>query len=46
MYFFFFSIIVPPFIDGADDMTDSTVIMNSPLELECQATGIPAPVIT
>uniref|UniRef100_A0A671W9G0 Hemicentin 1 n=1 Tax=Sparus aurata TaxID=8175 RepID=A0A671W9G0_SPAAU len=39
-------VLVPPFIDGADDMTDSTVIMNSPLELECQATGIPAPVIT
>ncbi|XP_044055859.1 hemicentin-1 isoform X2 [Siniperca chuatsi] len=39
-------VLVPPFIDGADDMTDSTVIINSPLELECQATGTPAPVIT
>ncbi|KAF3835345.1 hypothetical protein F7725_027903 [Dissostichus mawsoni] len=38
--------IVPPFIDGADDVMDSTVIINSPLELECQATGTPAPVIT
>ncbi|XP_035509461.1 hemicentin-1 [Morone saxatilis] len=39
-------VLVPPFIDGADDITDSTVIINSPLELECQATGTPAPVIT
>lgn len=37
---------VPPFIDGADEVTDNTVIINSPLELECQATGTPAPVIT
>ncbi|XP_074524022.1 hemicentin-1 [Halichoeres trimaculatus] len=39
-------VLVPPFIDGADDVTDSTVIINSPLELECHATGTPAPVIT
>ncbi|XP_031715320.1 hemicentin-1 isoform X1 [Anarrhichthys ocellatus] len=39
-------VLVPPFIDGADDVTDSTVIVSSPLELECQATGTPAPVIT
>ncbi|XP_067452563.1 hemicentin-1 isoform X1 [Thunnus thynnus] len=39
-------VLVPPFIDGGDDVTDSTVIINSPLELECQATGAPAPVIT
>ncbi|XP_040926337.1 hemicentin-1 isoform X2 [Betta splendens] len=39
-------VLVPPFIDGADDVTDSTVIINNPLELECQATGTPAPVIT
>ncbi len=42
----FFLILVPPFIEGADDVTDSTVIINSPLELECHATGTPAPVIT
>lgn len=42
----FVSILVPPFIDGADDVTDSTVIINSPLELECHATGTPAPLIT
>lgn len=41
-----YSPLVPPFIDGADDVTDSTVILNSPLELECEATGTPAPVIT
>uniref|UniRef100_A0A4W6D352 Hemicentin-1 n=1 Tax=Lates calcarifer TaxID=8187 RepID=A0A4W6D352_LATCA len=39
-------VLVPPFIDGADDVTDSTVILNSPLELECEATGTPVPVIT
>ncbi|XP_070817740.1 hemicentin-1 [Chaetodon trifascialis] len=39
-------VLVPPFIDGADDVTESTVTINSPLELECQATGTPAPVIT
>ncbi|XP_075872115.1 hemicentin-1 isoform X2 [Nelusetta ayraudi] len=39
-------VLVPPFIDGADEVTDNTVIINSPLELECQATGTPAPVIT
>ncbi|KAG7230562.1 hypothetical protein INR49_025278 [Caranx melampygus] len=38
-------VLVPPFINGADDVTDSTVILNSPLELECEATGTPAPVI-
>lgn len=27
-------------------MTDSTVIINSPLELECHASGTPAPAIT
>ncbi|CAJ1060969.1 hemicentin-1 [Xyrichtys novacula] len=39
-------VLVPPFIDGAEDVTDSTVIINSPLELECHATGTPAPAIT
>nr|XP_061831771.1 hemicentin-1-like isoform X1 [Nerophis lumbriciformis] len=39
-------VLVPPFIDGADEGTDSTVIINSPLELDCHATGTPAPVIT
>ncbi|XP_019730955.1 hemicentin-1 isoform X2 [Hippocampus comes] len=39
-------VLVPPSIDGGDEMTDSTIIVNSPLELECQATGTPAPAIT
>ncbi|CAK6971319.1 hemicentin-1 [Scomber scombrus] len=39
-------VLVPPFIDGGGDVTDSTVIINSPLELECHATGTPAPSIT
>uniref|UniRef100_A0A3B3BIE7 Hemicentin 1 n=1 Tax=Oryzias melastigma TaxID=30732 RepID=A0A3B3BIE7_ORYME len=37
--------VLPPFIDGADDVTARTVLINSPMELECQATGTPAPVI-
>uniref|UniRef100_A0A3P9M5Z2 Hemicentin 1 n=1 Tax=Oryzias latipes TaxID=8090 RepID=A0A3P9M5Z2_ORYLA len=37
--------VLPPFIDGADDVTGRTVLINSPVELECEATGTPAPVI-
>ncbi|XP_061539337.1 LOW QUALITY PROTEIN: hemicentin-1 [Phycodurus eques] len=39
-------VLVPPLIDGGDEMTDSNVIINSPLELDCHATGAPAPAIT
>ncbi|XP_023810079.1 hemicentin-1 isoform X2 [Oryzias latipes] len=39
-------VLVPPFIDGADDVTGRTVLINSPVELECESTGTPAPVIT
>ncbi|KAJ0032742.1 hypothetical protein NQD34_002823 [Periophthalmus magnuspinnatus] len=39
-------VLVPPFIDSGDSVTDSIVIINSPLELECHATGTPAPTIT
>ncbi|XP_056893820.1 hemicentin-1 isoform X2 [Takifugu flavidus] len=39
-------VLVPPFIEGADVITHSTVIINSPLELECQASGTPTPVVT
>ncbi|KAM4629779.1 hemicentin-1 [Polymixia lowei] len=39
-------VLVPPFVDGGDEVTDSTVIINNPLELECHATGTPAPIIT
>lgn len=38
--------LVPPFIDGADAVKESIVIINTPLELECHATGTPVPVIT
>uniref|UniRef100_A0A3Q2CT39 Hemicentin-1 n=1 Tax=Cyprinodon variegatus TaxID=28743 RepID=A0A3Q2CT39_CYPVA len=38
-------VLVPPFIDGADVVTESTVMINTPLELECHATGSPAPAI-
>ncbi|XP_034035488.1 hemicentin-1 [Thalassophryne amazonica] len=40
------SVLVPPFINGGDDLTDRTVIINNPLELECHATGTPAPTVT
>ncbi|XP_077463990.1 hemicentin-1 [Stigmatopora argus] len=39
-------VLVPPLIDGAGGVTDRTVIFNSPLELDCHATGMPAPAIT
>ncbi|XP_017276034.1 hemicentin-1 isoform X1 [Kryptolebias marmoratus] len=39
-------VLVPPFVDGPDEVTLGTVIVNSLLELECHATGTPAPVIT
>uniref|UniRef100_A0A3Q3ALP3 Hemicentin 1 n=1 Tax=Kryptolebias marmoratus TaxID=37003 RepID=A0A3Q3ALP3_KRYMA len=37
--------VLPPFVDGPDEVTLGTVIVNSLLELECHATGTPAPVI-
>nr|XP_054608122.1 hemicentin-1 isoform X2 [Nothobranchius furzeri] len=39
-------VLVPPLIRGGDEVTDSPVIINSPLELECHTTGTPAPVVT
>ncbi|XP_043941249.1 hemicentin-1 [Protopterus annectens] len=39
-------ILVPPSLDGGDETTDHTTIQNSPLELECHATGTPLPLIT
>ncbi|XP_053341492.1 hemicentin-1 [Clarias gariepinus] len=39
-------VLVPPTVDGADKVTDATVIINNVLELECHATGIPTPTIT
>ncbi|XP_055041763.2 hemicentin-1 isoform X2 [Misgurnus anguillicaudatus] len=40
------SVLVPPVVDGASDTTDTTVIINNILELECHATGTPTPTIT
>uniref|UniRef100_A0A3Q4HTJ7 Hemicentin 1 n=1 Tax=Neolamprologus brichardi TaxID=32507 RepID=A0A3Q4HTJ7_NEOBR len=39
-------VLVPPFIDGSDNVTVTTVILNTPLELECHSAGTPTPVIT
>ncbi|XP_046908014.1 hemicentin-1 [Hypomesus transpacificus] len=41
------SVLVPPFIEGGEEVTtETTVVIDSSLELECHATGSPAPVIT
>ncbi|KAI5614770.1 hemicentin-1 isoform X1 [Silurus asotus] len=40
------SVLVPPTVNGADKITDATVIVNNVLELECHATGTPSPTIT
>ncbi|KAK3506808.1 hypothetical protein QTP70_028372 [Hemibagrus guttatus] len=39
-------VLVPPVVDGADKLTDATVVINNVLELECHATGTPPPTIT
>ncbi|KAG5850585.1 hypothetical protein ANANG_G00084020 [Anguilla anguilla] len=39
-------VLVPPTVEGGDETTDTTVIVNSPLELECHATGTPTPLLT
>ncbi|XP_036375886.1 hemicentin-1 [Megalops cyprinoides] len=40
------SVLVPPTVEGGEDTTDTTVIVNNPLELECHVTGTPAPLVT
>ncbi|KAI1891477.1 hypothetical protein AGOR_G00144220 [Albula goreensis] len=40
------SVLVPPTVEGGSETTDTTVIVNSPLELECHATGAPTPRLT
>ncbi|PKU29498.1 hypothetical protein llap_20198 [Limosa lapponica baueri] len=37
---------VPPFVEGGDELLDYIVILHSPLELDCSATGTPSPTIT
>ncbi|XP_008936946.1 PREDICTED: hemicentin-1-like, partial [Merops nubicus] len=39
-------ILVPPFMEGGDELLDYIVILHSPLELDCSATGTPSPTIT
>ncbi|XP_014802303.1 PREDICTED: hemicentin-1 [Calidris pugnax] len=39
-------ILVPPFVEGGDELLDYVVILHSPLELDCSATGTPSPTIT
>jgi len=41
----FFSLTVPPFVEGGDELLDYIVILHSPLELDCSATGTPSPTI-
>ncbi|XP_009958752.1 PREDICTED: hemicentin-1-like, partial [Leptosomus discolor] len=38
-------ILVPPFVEGEDELLDYIVILHSPLELDCSATGTPSPTI-
>ncbi|NWU93884.1 HMCN1 protein, partial [Upupa epops] len=38
-------ILVPPFLEDADELLDYIVILHSPLELDCSATGTPSPTI-
>ncbi|XP_009081115.1 PREDICTED: LOW QUALITY PROTEIN: hemicentin-1-like, partial [Acanthisitta chloris] len=39
-------ILVPPFVDGGDELLDYIVVLHSPLELDCSAAGTPSPTIT
>ncbi|NWW37465.1 HMCN1 protein, partial [Panurus biarmicus] len=39
-------ILVPPFVEGGDELLDHIVILHSPLELDCSARGTPSPTIT
>lgn len=40
-----FSPAVPPFVEGGGELLDYFVILHSPLELDCSATGTPSPTI-
>ncbi|XP_036834633.1 hemicentin-1 isoform X2 [Oncorhynchus mykiss] len=40
------SVLVPPVVEGGDEVTDTTVTINNLLELECRATGTPSPILT
>lgn len=36
----------PPRINGSDVVTEVSVIVNNDLELQCEASGVPAPSLT
>ncbi|OXB72513.1 UNVERIFIED_CONTAM: hypothetical protein H355_016382 [Colinus virginianus] len=38
-------ILVPPFVEGGDEVLDYIVILHSPLELDCSAKGTPSPAV-
>ncbi|NXC61674.1 HMCN1 protein, partial [Aleadryas rufinucha] len=38
-------ILVPPFVEGGDELLGYIVILHSPLELDCSARGMPSPTI-
>ncbi|NXW73911.1 HMCN1 protein, partial [Hirundo rustica] len=39
-------VLVPPFVEGGDELLAYIVILHSPLELDCSARGTPSPTIT
>ncbi|KFP01647.1 Hemicentin-1, partial [Calypte anna] len=39
-------ILVPPFVEGGGELLDYIVILHSPIELDCSASGMPSPTIT
>ncbi|KAI1236572.1 hypothetical protein IHE44_0014825 [Lamprotornis superbus] len=41
-----FIFVVPPFVEGGDELLGYIVILHSPLELDCSARGTPSPTIT
>ncbi|XP_062437683.1 hemicentin-1 [Rhea pennata] len=38
-------VLVPPFVEGGGELLDYIVILHSPLELDCSATGTPTPTV-
>ncbi|XP_062920094.1 hemicentin-1 isoform X2 [Mobula hypostoma] len=43
---FSLKVLDPPHINGSDFAEETSVVVNNPLELQCVATGIPAPKLT
>lgn len=44
--FLCFSLVDPPHIKGSDAAEEVSVVVNNVLELQCEASGIPAPSLT